>query len=235
MRPPSPPILSPQIVPKSTSSSCATTPSSSPNESPIESPPPTPIETAALKALGEYLVDSEDRDQPTESTEEGGTDAYTNSMAELEGTSMKIDTRGAAMSPSNGEEADTPRFAAFMDFIAGSPTAAATDATTQESSNHESSPAAEASTKSTTSVVQQQQQEEGSTNNTKPTPLQSHPSFQYNYSHRYSTEMDNFTKAQKSKTKVGKRCYRLNLERPFDIHCEQSPLVSFCFCIIVFL
>ena len=27
-----------------------------------------------------------------------------------------------------------------------------------------------------------------------------------------------------SKTRQGRRCYRLNLERPFNIHCEQSPL-----------
>eukprot|EP00573_Skeletonema_grethae_P011618 CAMPEP_0201693660 /NCGR_PEP_ID=MMETSP0578-20130828/6183_1 /ASSEMBLY_ACC=CAM_ASM_000663 /TAXON_ID=267565 /ORGANISM="Skeletonema grethea, Strain CCMP 1804" /LENGTH=555 /DNA_ID=CAMNT_0048179227 /DNA_START=220 /DNA_END=1887 /DNA_ORIENTATION=+ len=27
-----------------------------------------------------------------------------------------------------------------------------------------------------------------------------------------------------TKTRQGRRCYRLNLERPFNIHCEQSPL-----------
>mmetsp|Transcript_36861 Transcript_36861/g.54208 ORF Transcript_36861/g.54208 Transcript_36861/m.54208 type:complete len:488 (-) Transcript_36861:344-1807(-) len=34
---------------------------------------------------------------------------------------------------------------------------------------------------------------------------------------------DNYTTI-KSKNRQGRRCYRLNLERPFNIHCEQSPL-----------
>lgn len=46
----------------------------------------------------------------------------------------------------------------------------------------------------------------------------------YDYSRRYAPGMADFTKAFDSKTRAGKRCYRLNLERPFDIHCEQSPL-----------
>lgn len=33
-----------------------------------------------------------------------------------------------------------------------------------------------------------------------------------------------YTSAKDAAGRVGKRCYRLNLERPFDIHCEQSPL-----------
>lgn len=38
-----------------------------------------------------------------------------------------------------------------------------------------------------------------------------------------STKLTNYTNI-KSKHRIGKRCYRLNLERPFDITCEQSPL-----------
>ena len=38
--------------------------------------------------------------------------------------------------------------------------------------------------------------------------------------------MADYTSSLNAKTRIGKRCYRLNLERPFDIHCEQSPLVS---------
>ena len=34
-----------------------------------------------------------------------------------------------------------------------------------------------------------------------------------------------YTSAKDTAGRIGKRCYRLNLERPFDIHCEQSPLV----------
>ena len=50
----------------------------------------------------------------------------------------------------------------------------------------------------------------------------------YQYKNRYATLSNpNYTKSVNSKTKVGKRCYRLNIERPFDIHCEQSPLVRF--------
>ena len=157
----------------------------------------------ALKAIGQYLDDSEDRDQPTQSTDQG--ELVTQSMAMAEATSVKIDTQGAAMSPSAGEvQADTPRFAAFMEYISGS----TADEATKTAENHESSPAAA---------------EEG---NAKPP---THPSLQYNYSNRYPTKMDNFTTSQNSKTRVGKRCYRLNLERPFDIHCEQSPLVSCMF------
>jgi len=33
-----------------------------------------------------------------------------------------------------------------------------------------------------------------------------------------------YTGAKDTAGRIGKRCYRLNLERPFDIHCEQSPL-----------
>eukprot|EP00585_Thalassiosira_rotula_P004010 CAMPEP_0196139174 /NCGR_PEP_ID=MMETSP0910-20130528/6549_1 /TAXON_ID=49265 /ORGANISM="Thalassiosira rotula, Strain GSO102" /LENGTH=331 /DNA_ID=CAMNT_0041399871 /DNA_START=145 /DNA_END=1137 /DNA_ORIENTATION=- len=46
----------------------------------------------------------------------------------------------------------------------------------------------------------------------------------YAYLKRYSPELADFTTALDTKTRVGRRCYRLNLERPFDIHCEQSPL-----------
>jgi len=38
--------------------------------------------------------------------------------------------------------------------------------------------------------------------------------------------MADFVTASDTKSRAGRRCYRLNLERPFDIHCEQSPLVS---------
>lgn len=38
-----------------------------------------------------------------------------------------------------------------------------------------------------------------------------------------SQKHTNYTQI-KSKHRTGKRCYRLNLERPFDITCEQSPL-----------
>ena len=49
---------------------------------------------------------------------------------------------------------------------------------------------------------------------------------QYSYGSRYALATEDFTTVHDSKTNTGKRCYRLNLERPFDIHCEQSPLVS---------
>ena len=49
---------------------------------------------------------------------------------------------------------------------------------------------------------------------------------QYSYANRYPPAMADFSTALNSKTNTGKRCYRLNLESPFDIHCEQSPLVS---------
>jgi len=47
---------------------------------------------------------------------------------------------------------------------------------------------------------------------------------QYSYVHRHAPALADFTKVSNSKSTLGKRCYRLNLERPFDIHCEQSPL-----------
>ena len=43
------------------------------------------------------------------------------------------------------------------------------------------------------------------------------------YAHLSSTEKLDYT-TLKSKHRTGRRCYRLNLERPFNIHCEQSPL-----------
>ena len=42
------------------------------------------------------------------------------------------------------------------------------------------------------------------------------------YAHLPATQA-NYTTLP-SRTRVGQRCYRLNLERPFNIHCEQSPL-----------
>jgi hypothetical protein len=47
-----------------------------------------------------------------------------------------------------------------------------------------------------------------------------------NYIHRHAETKADFSTALNSNAGTGKRCYRLNLERPFDIHCEQSPLVS---------
>lgn len=47
---------------------------------------------------------------------------------------------------------------------------------------------------------------------------------QYDYAHRHAPTTADFTTALNSTTGTGKRCFRLNLERPFDIHCEQSPL-----------
>ena len=40
-----------------------------------------------------------------------------------------------------------------------------------------------------------------------------------------SVNLRTYTSVDDKSNKIGKRCYRLNLERPFDIHCEQSPLV----------
>ena len=51
-----------------------------------------------------------------------------------------------------------------------------------------------------------------------------HPMFEYQ--HRYLAGMADYTSSKNTKNCEGRRCYRLNLERPFDIHCEQSPLVS---------
>jgi len=53
-------------------------------------------------------------------------------------------------------------------------------------------------------------------------PWKHHPA--YAYANRYSPDMADYVAAHDTKNKVGRRCYRLNLERPFDIHCEQSPL-----------
>ena len=44
------------------------------------------------------------------------------------------------------------------------------------------------------------------------------------YGGRIESSSNNINTTISSKTRQGRRCYRLNLERPFNIHCEQSPL-----------
>ena len=130
-------------------------------------------------------------------------------------TTPTLDTRAATNeAESNSSELlspDTPRFSQFMDYITGSSTSetAQADATNANKSTVQSSSL----------------------------PVQ--PSYNpnnYQYKNRYNNLSNpNYTKSLNSKTKVGKRCYRLNIERPFDIHCEQSPLVRFCclFCCVL--
>lgn len=60
--------------------------------------------------------------------------------------------------------------------------------------------------------------------NNNPNSTPGYSVLQYSYAYRHAPAMADFSTALNSKTNTGKRCYRLNLERPFDIHCEQSPL-----------
>jgi len=145
-------------------------------------------------------------------------------------TTPTLDTRAAntdTEATSNSEilSPDTPRFSQFMDYITGS----ATSETAQQ--------AADATNDATQSA-------DGSSATGQLT-LPYNPT-NYQYKNRYATLSNpNYTKSLNSKTKVGKRCYRLNIERPFDIHCEQSPLVRFnlfgwlvclsgCLCLFLF-
>eukprot|EP00571_Detonula_confervacea_P004174 CAMPEP_0172315512 /NCGR_PEP_ID=MMETSP1058-20130122/25412_1 /TAXON_ID=83371 /ORGANISM="Detonula confervacea, Strain CCMP 353" /LENGTH=961 /DNA_ID=CAMNT_0013029597 /DNA_START=494 /DNA_END=3382 /DNA_ORIENTATION=- len=63
-------------------------------------------------------------------------------------------------------------------------------------------------------------------NRKQPVPPVPYQPADYQYSNRYSspTMATNYTSSNDTKNRIGKRCYRLNLERPLDIHCEQSPL-----------
>jgi len=126
-------------------------------------------------------------------------------------TTPTLDTRAAAneaeTNNNNSEilSPDTPRFSQFMDYITGSNTSETAQADT------------------TTNVAQST----GTTVQSSPSQLPYNPT-NYQYKNRYATLTNpNYTQSVNSKNKVGKRCYRLNIERPFDIHCEQSPLVRF--------
>ena len=134
-------------------------------------------------------------------------------------TTPTLDTRAAANEAetnNNNSEVlspDTPRFSQFMDYITGS----ATSETVQADATND---ADNASTKAQSSS----------------SPQPSYNPTNYQYKNRYASLTNpNYTKSLNSKNKVGKRCYRLNIERPFDIHCEQSPLVRVFVCLFVWL
>lgn len=81
------------------------------------------------------------------------------------------------------------------------------------------------------STTVQQQQQEGRNNNISPTnsteeqregiPTLTLPTY---HSIRYAHLPDQNYTTITTKSRQGRRAYRLNLERPFNIHCEQSPL-----------
>ena len=138
-------------------------------------------------------------------------------------TTPTLDTRAANEAETNNNSEilspETPRFSQFMDYITGSATSETAQADTETSSQSATGqPSLIGKTMNT------------STNNT------SYDKTNYQYKNRYATLTNpNYTKSLNSKNKVGKRCYRLNIERPFDIHCEQSPLVRFvlvCFVVV---
>ena len=126
---------------------------------------------------------------------------------------------------------DTPKFAAFMDFItSGGRSEDDNEITEVQQQQGVMSP-------TTNDNIHTNAMEDMSLQATKSTqhPSSQHTSYYYDptlykYHNRYSTlssSLSNYTSQHNTRTKIGKRCYRLNLERPFDIHCEQSPLVSF--------
>jgi hypothetical protein len=132
-------------------------------------------------------------------------------------TTPTLDTRAANEAETNNNSEilspdDTPRFSQFMDYITGSATSETAQADTETSNDADNSQSAA----------------------TGQLTLPYDPT-NYQYKNRYATLTNpNYTKSLNSKNKVGKRCYRLNIERPFDIHCEQSPLVRFLFVFIRF-
>jgi len=142
---------------------------------------------------------------------------------------------------------DTPRFSEFLSFLKPSsdPTNAAgeageTTATEDASSSNTSSPTVVHGVK-TSSVMGASSlhsmdasnassllEERGSSHPhhhpNRPTPSPPPPRQYDSYTDRYPPQMTNYTDVHNTKKTIGRRCYRLNLERPFDIHCEQSPL-----------
>lgn len=141
---------------------------------------------------------------------------------------------------------DTPRFAAFMDFI----TSGGGDDDNETAEEQQQQQGATNADEMTNNQEEEDMSATTDNDNIKamedmslttkepPThhPNPSHSSSQhtpynptsYKYHNRYTTlSSSNYTTASNTRTKIGKRCYRLNLERPFDIHCEQSPLVRF--------
>ena len=141
-------------------------------------------------------------------------------------TTPTLDTRAAnedeTNSNNNNSEVlspDTPRFSQFMDYITG---------------NSSTSETAQADT--TTNATQSDNTTARSSTLPSLSTSQSYNPANYQYSKRYNNLSNpNYTTSINSKTKVGKRCYRLNIERPFDIHCEQSPLVCVFVCLGVWL
>ena len=140
---------------------------------------------------------------------------------EVDDTRESIDTMSATTTPTfdtraetnnNNSEVlspDTPRFSQFRDYITGS----STSETAQADTTTNTAQSTNTTTQSSSSPGQ---------------PTLPYNPANYQYKNRYASLTNpNYTKSLNSKNKVGKRCYRLNIERPFDIHCEQSPLVRF--------
>ncbi|KAL9184849.1 hypothetical protein ACHAXT_002626 [Thalassiosira profunda] len=227
--PPTPPLnaLSPQIISKRSVSSvsCVTASSSSAPNTPLDEPI-----SAGSAGLEEERSDH-DTEEPIET----------------------IDATMADATASTGDQTTTPRFGAFMDFLrddqpdrADSTSIGGMESTSIEVLDEEpAEQAAEGATEEGGKVLNKQltlaveaeaaaaarrrssggASDLGTPSDFPGVRLPSHaPCQEYDYANRYPLQMKDFTTKLDAKTRIGRRCYRLNLERPFDIHCEQSPL-----------
>ena len=130
---------------------------------------------------------------------------------------------------------DTPRFSAFLDLLSKdeeeAAAAAAQAEATPDSEPDAERPGAAASAPAAQSPAaakpQSQRPQHQPPQRRQPSPA----SRSYDYSRRYVSDMQDFSTVRNNARVVGRRCYRLNIERPLDIHCEQSPLVSHNMCL----